>query len=62
MRDIWEALKEKELQLQAIQREVEALRLAVALLSEEGDSTRPPEGVQIRWKDARTGLPVRAWP
>jgi hypothetical protein len=54
MRDIREALREKELQRQAIQREVEALRLAVALLNEEGDSTKPPERVQIRWKDART--------
>jgi len=38
MRDINEVLKKKELDLQQLQREVEALRVAARLLSEESEA------------------------
>lgn len=37
MKNIVEVLKQKEAELQQLQREVEALRISVRLLSEEGD-------------------------
>jgi outer membrane protein TolC len=37
MKNINEVLKQKEAELQQVQREVEALRLAIRLLSEESD-------------------------
>lgn len=39
MRDIYEVLKEKEIALARVRREVEALRLVCTLLCDEGDST-----------------------
>ena len=63
MRNIQDVLKEKQRQLEVVKREVEALRLAASLMKEDGDSTRKnPEGVEIPWKDATTGRPVRSWP
>lgn len=39
LRDIYEVLKEKEIALARVRREVEALRLVCTLLCDEGDST-----------------------
>ncbi len=38
MKNIVEVLRQKEMELQQIQVEVEALRVAIRLVSEEGDS------------------------
>lgn len=38
MKNIGEVLKQKEAELQRVQTEVEALRLAIQLLSEDGDN------------------------
>jgi hypothetical protein len=62
MRDIGEVLNEKELQLEQVRREIEALRVVAPLL--EDDSTPPlhSEVDEITWKDGTTGQPVKAWP
>ena len=38
MKNIFEVLRQKEAELQQLQKEVEALRMAARLLAEEGDS------------------------
>jgi hypothetical protein len=45
MRNIFEVLRQKEAELQQMQKEVEALRIAARLLAEEGD---PRAEVAIR--------------
>lgn len=47
MKNIYDVLKQKEAQIQLIQREVEALRLAARLLAEdeEAESARPMPSV-----------------
>lgn len=62
MRNIRDVLTEKELELEAVKRQVEALRLVVPLLSEESGGLNTPQPDQIVWKDATTGVPVKAWP
>jgi hypothetical protein len=65
MRDIREVLNEKEIQLSAVRREVEALRLVASLLAEESDGVKkPPQSAdQLVLKDGTTGQPVkRLWP
>lgn len=65
MRDIREVLNEKEIQLDTVRREVDALRLVAPLLAEESDDVRkPPQPAdQAVLKDATTGKPVkRLWP
>jgi len=42
VKNIFEVLKQKEAALQQLQIEVEVLRRAVAMLSEEGDPPREP--------------------
>jgi len=41
MKNIADVLKQKEAELERIQHEIEALRIAERLLSDEGDSARP---------------------
>ena len=62
MRNIRDVLTEKELELEAVKRQVEALPLVVPLLSEESGGLNTPQPDQIVWKDAITGVPVKAWP
>ena len=38
MRDVYEVLRQKELEVSRLQTEVEALRVAVPLLSEDGEA------------------------
>ena len=46
LRDVYEVLKEKQIALQRLTQEVEALRLACPLLLDEGDSVTPVVGMQ----------------
>jgi len=46
LRDIYEVLKEKEIEFERISQEVEALRLACPLLVDEGDSRTLVVGMQ----------------
>jgi hypothetical protein len=63
MRDVWDVLRDKEVQLETVRREVDALRLVAPLLVEELDnSNHAAVSGQIPWKDASTGLPAKAWP
>jgi hypothetical protein len=62
MRDISEVLKETEMKLEVVRREVEALRLVAPLLSDESDRLNVSHSDEIAWKDASTGQPVKAWP
>lgn len=39
MQDVYEVLREKEIAIERVRREIEALRLALPLLNDEGDST-----------------------
>jgi hypothetical protein len=52
MKNINDVLKQKEAELQQVQREVEALRLAIRLLSDEGEA---------RW-DVRPAAPIATTP
>lgn len=68
MKNIVEVLKQKELELQQIQTEVDALRLAMRLVSDDGDiHGRPlaPTGTssESRVKEINTGsAPTRQFP
>ena len=51
MRDIQKVLKQKEAQLDALRRDIDALRLVARLLAEEGDEKKPSQSVdEIVWK------------
>jgi len=65
MRNPYQVLREKELELQRVKREVEALRLVGPLL--EGEDTASDNTVKRESearKDATTGLkiPTQKWP
>ena len=62
LRDIYEVLKEKQIALERISQEVEALRLACPLLLDEGDSGTLVVGMQQQEsnKSARTSNEVAA--
>ena len=47
MRDIYELLRTKELEMESLRIEIEALRIATALLSDDGDDGAAP--VSTRW-------------
>lgn len=71
MRDVYEVLRQKELEVSRLQEEVEALRVAAPLLSEDGkaendnQSTLPravndtPQPDHSGWQD---GPKKRFWP
>ena len=66
MKDIDEVLKQKERELRIIEREVEALRIAAPLLSDENEASTklPPQSERaVGIKDGTTadGAPKR-WP
>ncbi len=53
MKNIVEVLKQKEAELQRVQTEVEALRLAIQLVSEDGDNavrSLAPTGVSSEFR------------
>ena len=62
MRDVGDVLKERELMLETVRREVEALRLVAPLLADESDRNGFPEPDEIVWKDVTTGQAVKGWP
>jgi hypothetical protein len=62
MRDVWDVLRERELKLLTVKKELEALLLVAPLLGEESDRTGSSQPDKILWKDATTGRPVKAWP
>jgi hypothetical protein len=71
MKSIVEVLKQKEAELQQIQIEVEALRVAMRLMSEDGDGSvhslapagTPSESREPRIKETSTGSnPTRQFP
>ena len=60
MRNIYEVLREKELQLEQIRHEIDNLRIVAPLLHEETDSVPTAQEVDsIVWKDPKTGRPVK---
>src|SRR5438552_10747460 len=61
MRDIRDVLMQKEVQLESLKREVEALRLVATLLVEQSDRARIPQPDEIIWKDSATCRPTKAW-
>jgi hypothetical protein len=58
MRDVRDVLNERELMLETVRREVEALRLVASLLADEADRIKLSSSDEIVWKDATTGGPV----
>jgi len=59
MRDVRDVLNERELMLETVRREVEALRLVVPLLADETDRIKLSHPEEIVWKDASTGKPIK---
>ncbi|MFY9646207.1 MAG: hypothetical protein WAK29_13565 [Terriglobales bacterium] len=60
MRNVYEVLRQKELELARLEKEVEALRLAAPLLSDEKD--QPAETPKPTLTTASTPQPVRIPP
>ncbi len=70
MRDIYEVLRQKELEVSRLQTEVEALRVAAPLLSEDGEAENDNQPTLLRavndapqpdhsgWQDK----PKKHWP
>lgn len=56
MKNIYDVLKQKEAQLQQLQREIEALQIAARLLSDEAETAAPPKTVPM----AVAGTPLAA--
>lgn len=62
MRDIRDVLMEKRSQLEAVRREVDALRIVAPLLAEKSDDLKAlvESADQVVCKDATTGESVKA--
>ena len=70
MRDVYEVLREKELEVSRLEQEVEALRVAAPLLSEDGEAENDNQPTLLRavnetpqpdhsgWQDK----PKKHWP
>ena len=56
MRNVYQVLRDKEMELERLSREVEALRLVVPLLAEEAD------GSQVAEKGFSKGAPTQQIP
>jgi len=66
MRNVYQVLRDKELELERLSREVEALRLVVPLLAEEADGS-PRMSAQVAEKGFSKGvatqqIPAVSWP
>jgi hypothetical protein len=65
MKNITEVLREKEAQLQQVQMEVDALRVAMKLLSEDGDNhgrSLAPTGTEARVQEIKNSSSSRQFP
>ncbi len=63
MKDIFEVLRQKETELQRIQVEIEALRVAIRLVSEEGDNAERSQASESRVKEMGTSsVAIRQFP
>ncbi len=60
MKNLQEVLKQKELELETVQREIDALRLAIRLCSEPGEIDRTVAATTTA--DGSTPKPVRSVP
>ena len=49
MKDVYEVLRQKELEISTLQIEVEALRIVAPLLSEDEESVYDSKSTSIRW-------------
>ena len=52
MKDIYELLRQKEVGIERVRKEIAALRLVAPLLSDEGDTARTGESTSTWLKDA----------
>jgi hypothetical protein len=59
MRDVRDVLKERELLLETVRREVEALRSVAPMLADEKECIKVSNTEEIAWKDATTGELVK---
>jgi hypothetical protein len=59
LKDIYEVLREKELQKARVEREVECLKIVVPLLSEESEREAVPEDTK---PEAKAPVKRRTWP
>jgi hypothetical protein len=49
MRDVYEALRSKELEMETLEAQIQALRIAAPLLSDDADSRDGSATVSTRW-------------
>jgi hypothetical protein len=59
LKDIFEVLTEKELQMARVEREVECLKIVAPLLSEESEREAVPEEIK---PEAKAPVKGRIWP
>jgi hypothetical protein len=52
MKDIYEILRQKELAIERVRKEIAALQVVVSLLADDGDRRRPSESTPSWRKDA----------
>lgn len=66
MKNVYEVLRQKEMELTRLEKEVEALRLVAPLLSEEkeimSDMAKPTLATAVNGPQATTRIPVPAVP
>ena len=71
MRNIYEVIREKEAEIEQLQKQVEALRVAARILSEDGKSEREPARPAVRTSivppatndtEVIIGAPLRQFP
>lgn len=58
MRDIYEILREKEIELERTRQEVEALRLSCPLLLDDGDPAPTTFTADIEWEEQNNVVPL----
>jgi hypothetical protein len=58
MKDVYEVLRLKEIELSRVEAEVEALRMAAPLLSEDGGSSNDTLPISTRWTAPTLSVPV----
>jgi hypothetical protein len=52
MKDVYEILRQKELAIERVRKEIAALQVVVSLLADDGDRRRPSESTASWLKDA----------
>ena len=53
MRDVYEVLRSKELEMETLEAQIQALRIAAPLLSDDADSSHGDAAVSPRWTTPR---------